>query len=156
MVDFLSAVRSESDLFAAAIRRGDLGSQVPTCPDWRLTDLIWHLAEVQSFWASIVDGLLDSPESVQQPDRPGNQELSAFFENQSARLSGALAAGDPDSACWSWYEHGGNVGWVRRRQAHEALIHRIDAELTAGPVSPVDPDLAADGIDEILTTMLDV
>jgi len=40
------------------------------------------------------------------------------------------------------------------RTAHEALIHRVDAELTAGvPVAPLDPALAADGIDEVLTVM---
>ena len=38
------------------------------------------------------------------------------------------------------------VGYIRRRQAHEALIHRLDAELTAGAVTPLDPDLAADGV----------
>ncbi len=51
--------------------------------------------------------------------------------------------------------HDQSVGFVRRRQAHEALIHRVDAELTAGTaISPIEPDLAADGVDEILTVMI--
>jgi hypothetical protein len=38
--------------------------------------------------------------------------------------------------------------------AHEALIHRVDAELAAGaPVSPADDVLAIDGVNEILTWM---
>ena len=41
----------------------------------------------------------------------------------------------------------------RRRQAHEALIHRLDAELTAGAVSGLDPALAADGVQECLAVM---
>lgn len=50
---------------------------------------------------------------------------------------------------------------MARRQAHEALIHRIDAGLTVAaaggpPPAPVDPLLAADGIDELLRGMLDV
>ena len=45
------------------------------------------------------------------------------------------------------------MGFVRRRQAHEALIHRIDAELTAGRRTPVDPLLGADGVDEALRVM---
>jgi hypothetical protein len=44
---------------------------------------------------------------------------------------------------------------VCRRQAHEALIHRVDAELAAGERSSIDAVLATDGIDEILTVMLD-
>ena len=43
-----------------------------------------------------------------------------------------------------------SIGFIRRRQAHEALIHRVDAEMAAGRKSPVDRDLAADGVDEIL------
>ena len=43
------------------------------------------------------------------------------------------------------------VDFVRRRQAHEALIHRLDAELVAGDPTPVDRDLASDGVDEVLT-----
>ncbi|WP_238993563.1 hypothetical protein [Nocardioides caldifontis] len=45
------------------------------------------------------------------------------------------------------------VGYIRRRQAHEALIHRLDAELTAGTVTALDPTLASDGVDEALDVM---
>jgi hypothetical protein len=41
-----------------------------------------------------------------------------------------------------------------RRQAHEALIHRVDAEQTAGLESVIDPDLAADGVAEFLERMI--
>ncbi len=43
---------------------------------------------------------------------------------------------------------------MRRRQAHEALIHRVDAELTVGAVTPLDPPLAKDGVDEIVGVMM--
>jgi hypothetical protein len=47
------------------------------------------------------------------------------------------------------------VGWVARRQAHEALIHRVDAELGVGtPVTPASAALAADGLDELFDVML--
>jgi hypothetical protein len=38
--------------------------------------------------------------------------------------------------------------------AHESVIHRLDAELAHGVVTPIDAALAADGIDEILVLML--
>ena len=38
---------------------------------------------------------------------------------------------------------------------HETAIHRVDAELAAEDVTPLDPDLALDGIDEILRIMLE-
>ena len=31
-----------------------LGARVPSCPDWSLTELIWHLGRVQRFWATTV------------------------------------------------------------------------------------------------------
>lgn len=38
--------------------------------------------------------------------------------------------------------------------AHEALVHRVDAELTAGmEASPVDVALPIDGVNEVLTWM---
>ncbi len=40
------------------------------------------------------------------------------------------------------------------RMAHETVVHRVDAELAAGEVTPVDPELAADGVDEVLRVML--
>ena len=42
-----------------------------------------------------------------------------------------------------------------RRQPHEALIHRVDAELAAGAPTGLDEALATDGVDEILTVMID-
>jgi hypothetical protein len=42
-----------------------------------------------------------------------------------------------------------------RRQAHEALIHRVDAQLVAGlEVARPDVALAADGIDELVNVFL--
>ncbi len=155
MRNYLDAIVTESARFGNILRDTPGISRVPSCPDWSLSDLGWHLAEVQYFWASIVENLFLSPEAVPDLERPEDTELSSLFDVQSARLVAALRAGNPDDECWSWHEPGTNVGWVRRRQAHEALIHRIDAELTAGSVSPIEDDLATDGVDEILTTMLD-
>ena len=42
------------------------------------------------------------------------------------------------------------LGFWTRRQAHEALIHRVDVELAVGAPSAIEPRLAADGIDEML------
>ena len=43
-------------------------------------------------------------------------------------------------------------GWLG--QAHGALIHRVDAELTMGSSSAIDAELAEDGIDEMLSNMI--
>lgn len=120
-----------------------------------MADLAWHLAEVQHFWASIVADLLPSPESVAALERPADDELASLFIEQTSRLITALESRPPNAECWSWHDEGRTVGWVLRRQAHEALIHRIDAELGAADRTAINDELAADGVDEILRVMLD-
>ena len=63
-----------------------------------------------------------------------------------------LEQADPAEPAWTWSTEQ-TVGFTFRRQAHEALIHRLDAEQTAGAVTPLDPALAADGVLECLDVM---
>ncbi|WP_052668211.1 maleylpyruvate isomerase N-terminal domain-containing protein [Nitriliruptor alkaliphilus] len=149
-------VAEESARFLRALRRTDLERVVPSTPGWSAADLAWHLAEVQWFWGAVVADLLDDVEPLVEPERPtSDRELLATVARRSADLVTALERRDGSEACWSWFEGGGHVGWVARRQAHEAIIHRVDAELVAGaPVSDVAPAVAADGIDELLRDMI--
>ncbi len=154
MLDYVTVIEEQSARFADLLA-ADLRSDVPSCPEWTLADLGFHLAEVQSFWATIAGDLLTSPDGVDELTRPDNADLAATFRRESARLLAALEARAPNDPCWSWDSSGGTVAWVHRRQAHEVLIHRFDAELAARVLhAPVDPELAADGVDEILTSML--
>jgi hypothetical protein len=46
------------------------------------------------------------------------------------------------------------ASWARR-QAHELVVHRMDLEGAAGRApAPVDPVLAEDGVDELLTVVV--
>ncbi|MGH7910450.1 MAG: hypothetical protein ACREOV_01875, partial [Candidatus Dormibacteraceae bacterium] len=56
---------------------------------------------------------------------------------------------DWDTAVWSW-SGDDRVGFWARRMAGEAAVHAVDAQLVTGPVAPLAPDLAADGISEWL------
>ncbi len=70
------------------------------------------------------------------------------------RLVAALETADPADPAWTWAEEQ-TVGFTFRRQAHEALIHRVDAEQTAGvPLSELDVALSVDGVSEIISVML--
>lgn len=154
--DHLAAIDSESVRFSELLAAVSMDVAVPSCPGWTVADLAWHLAEVQHFWGTIVAGLLQDPDQVVKPDRPDDPELPEFFDRQSRLLREALTTRHPDDACWSWHDGGHSVAWVARRQAHEALIHRIDAELAANTMFRVDEALAADGVDEVLRVMMDV
>jgi uncharacterized protein (TIGR03083 family) len=130
----------------------DPGARVPSCPDWDAADLVWHLATVQRWWAEVIGARPARPEEV-EPSRPASyDELLALFDQWSGDLVAALESADPADEAWNWSsDH--TVGFILRRQAHEALIHRVDAELTAGLASELDAALAADGVDEVLDVM---
>ena len=154
-LDYLDHLQRESARFLTAVLAAAPDAPVPSCPGWSADDLLWHLAEVQWFWSEIVRSGTDDPEPVQaaKPARPGDRAaLADFYRVASGGLLATLAAAAPDDAAWTWSsDH--TVGFIRRRQAHEALVHRVDAELAAGVRTPLDPLLAADGVDEALRVM---
>lgn len=151
--EYLEHLRDESTAFVERLRSCDPRRPVPSCPDWVADDLLWHLGEVQWFWGTVVKDRLQSVDGLEPPSRPDTHAgLLAFFETQSQRLQDALTAADPAEPVYMWAADK-SVGYIARRQAHEALIHRLDAELTTDDISPLDPVLAADGVEEALGVM---
>ncbi|HET6626661.1 MAG TPA: maleylpyruvate isomerase family mycothiol-dependent enzyme [Nocardioidaceae bacterium] len=153
-LNFLTHIRDESARFIDVLRDAPPDAQVPTCPDWRTDDLLWHLGEVQWFWATIVREAVMDPATLDDPERPADRAgLLEFLGSSSAALVTALAETEPEAARWTWAPEQ-TAGFILRRQAHEALIHRLDAELTAGVErSTMDPALCTDGVDETLRVM---
>lgn len=153
-LDYLAHLARESARFAEVARDLPVGARVPTCPAWEGDDLLWHLGEVQWFWGTIVrENVTGARAEELKPPRPADRAgLVEFFERASRALAEGLAARPPAAPAWTWADDQ-TVGFIRRRQAHEALIHRLDAELTAGTRGPMDPRLSADGVDEMLRVM---
>lgn len=151
---YLDHIRTESRRFRDVLSTCDPVARVPSCPDWDAADLLWHLTGVQRFWAEIVEKRPAPPaEDAPEAGRPAGQaDLLAAFDAASAALTGALEAADPADEAWHWAPVQ-TVGTTLRRQAHEALIHRLDAEQAAGEVTPLDRALAADGVLELLEVM---
>jgi uncharacterized protein (TIGR03083 family) len=155
--EYLAVLRRVDARFADAAAQAVLAHgwtvQVPGCPAWTLSDLVWHLAEVQHFWAWVVRTRAQDPSAYSKPARPSDEELLGYGLAQSAELEAALAAADPQEAVWTWAPRK-DVGFVLRRQAHEATIHTADVEELLGDVRPIPPRVAMDGLDEWLEVMV--
>jgi uncharacterized protein (TIGR03083 family) len=150
---YLDHIGRESRRFRDVLAECDPRADVPSCPDWRADDLLWHLGEVQHFWTWMVTNRPKDPEEYDQPERPGDHAgLLSFYDQHHAALLDALSRAEPSDEAWTWSQDH-TVGFIFRRQAHEALIHRRDAELAAGTLTPFPSDLAADGVDEVLDIM---
>jgi len=152
--DYVRHLRSESRRFRDVLASCPSGTRIPGCPDWNASDLLWHLAEVQWFWARTVRTRPAAPgDDDAGPERPTSYDgLLAAFDDWSGELAAQLESSDASEKAWTWADDQ-TVGFIQRRQAHEALIHRLDAEQAAGSVTPLDARLAADGVVECLDVM---
>src|SRR3954451_23108997 len=155
--DYLPALRRANARFADAAAEAVLSrgwtARVPGCPDWTLSDLVWHLAGVQRFWTWIVRTRAADPSGYVQPTDVPDDELLGYGMVQSAALEAALAAADPADRVWTWAERQ-DVAFVLRRQVQEATVHTADAEDVGGAIRPIPADIGLDGLDEWLEVMV--
>lgn len=148
---YLAAIRSDSALLAAAAHSG-LDEPAPCCEGWTVRDVVGHTGSVHRQKERVVrEGWLDGQPEMDEPPADG---LIAWFEEGAARLEQTLSGTDPVTPIWTWNPEDQTVGFWYRRMAHETLIHRVDAEQAHTEVSLIDPDLAADGIDEVLSLFI--
>ncbi|MEV5827375.1 maleylpyruvate isomerase family mycothiol-dependent enzyme [Spirillospora sp. NPDC052242] len=145
---FLDHLEDDFSRFRAIAASG-LSAPVPTCPGWTVADLARHVGEVYLHKTRTVrEGA--EPEPWPPPDLAAEDPL-VLLDRTYADLRAELTAHEPGDPAVTWYAPDQTVGFWMRRMAHETLIHRIDAELALGrPPAPVPPDLAADGVDELL------
>ncbi len=157
-IDHISAIAEQNAAFTAAVSApGALDRQVPSCPGWTVADLVFHLGEVQAFWTLVLraGGGLPSDADEAAAKDPGD-DLLGWWRSSSAGLVEQLKGMDPTAPSWCWWNpsNSSDAAGVAWRQAHEAVVHRWDAEAAVGDVRPIDPALAADGVDEFVARYL--
>lgn len=150
--DYAAAIRRDGAALADAAG-GRLEARVVSCPEWRMSDLVWHTAQVHDFWYQVADQRLSDPREAKQSERPGDDEVVAYFRAGVERLAALIETADPATPVWTWSPQQ-DIAFIGRRMAQETAVHRWDAEAAAGAPAPIEADLAADGIEEFLTVML--
>lgn len=140
----IAHLRHEYGLFEAAVAAAAPDATVPSCPEWSAADLADHVAMV---YAHKVVCIRTGAQPKPWPPAEGIGPLERVF----AELIEELGARSPQEPASTWFPKDQTVGFWVRRMVHETAIHRIDAELAAGiEPHPVHPELAVDGIDEML------
>jgi uncharacterized protein (TIGR03083 family) len=125
---------------------------VPTCPDWDVAKLIRHTGFVHRWAAAIVATRSTEPLQMNGLDMglPADPaDYPAWLAAGAAPLVTVLRDAGPDTAVWAWGADP-RSGWWARRQLHETIVHRADAEVAVGIEPRVDPRAAADGVSEFL------
>jgi uncharacterized protein (TIGR03083 family) len=150
--EYVAALRREGHRIAAAAE-GTLDWVVPSCPEWTVADLVWHLGNVHAFWRQIANGTISGPEAYAEPERPTGGELVAWFRTGVDETVGVLERLDPATPAWTWAPEK-NVGFIQRRMAQETTVHCWDVLRAVGRDEPIEAKLAVDGIDEFLGVCL--
>lgn len=136
----------------AEVADGRLAADVPSCPGWSVRDLVRHVAEVYEH--KIACTLLQQAPDPWPPEWPADRDPVEWFDDAHTRLLEMFERSEPSTPSATWWPPDQTVGFWARRMAHETAVHRADAELAAGTLTPIDADLATDGVDEILHLML--
>src|SRR5439155_912391 len=149
---YLDALRREGELLASAAERFTLDTPIPTCPDWRLRDLLHHIGDVHRWARAHVAEGRQKPIGRKELTAlagplPDDADLLAWFREGHARLVHTLQTADPATECWTFLAAPSPVAFWTRRQAHETGIHRADAESPGGAagMTPYPAPFAADG-----------
>jgi uncharacterized protein (TIGR03083 family) len=152
-----------AEIRASAARLADMASAhdpdlpVPTCPDWTLRQLATHVGRVHRWAAEIVSTraaeriAFDSPPDGKYPADPA--ERAAWLNAGADGVIAAITAAG-DEPVWAFGRLAPASFWGRR-QSHETMVHRADAELAVGADVELDTVLAADAIDEWLASVID-
>jgi uncharacterized protein (TIGR03083 family) len=147
----LAEVIGSTATLAQIAATADPASQVPTCPDWTLRQLITHVGRAHRWAAAIVATQAAEPIPLREvpdgrlPDDPAARP--AWLRDGAARLAGAVRAGG--GPVWTHLGPGPASYWARR-MAHETAVHRADGQIAVGTRPAIDPVIAADGIAEWL------
>jgi uncharacterized protein (TIGR03083 family) len=146
-------LEDDARLLLAAARSAPR-APVPTCPGWTARDVVDHTGEVYAHKVAAMR-LGRRPQEGDWPWAPDDDSVFGWFSERLAELVAELDTRDPAASSWTWFPGDQTVGFWLRRMAHETAIHRVDAQLAAAvPLTPHDPRLAADGVDELLGTFL--
>jgi uncharacterized protein (TIGR03083 family) len=155
VIDHLQGLREEIDRVRAAV--DDLDAPVPSCPDWRVRDLLYHLGSVYRMFRRVADeGWMERPPRPAIDDRPEalDDRIVAWTEEQAELLLRALGRLDPAAPRWN-FSPGPQVGaFIPRRMHHETVMHRWDLEAAAGRPGTIDEPVAVDGVREYLEVFL--
>ncbi|MGW5260001.1 maleylpyruvate isomerase family mycothiol-dependent enzyme [Microbispora sp. NPDC004025] len=152
---YTEAAAAEIGRMAGAVRGRDGATPVPTCPGWDLRALTEHTGAIHRWAAAMVRDAAPRRYDREAMDHGFPEdfaEAAGWLEAGGVLLTEALKSRDPDTEMWGWAEDRRARFWSRR-QLHETVVHRADAEIALGITPRIDEDVAADGVEEFFAVL---
>jgi len=153
---YLAVIRPETSLLAATAEEAGLDADVPTCPGWKVSDLVLHMGEVHRWATAAVAGRATKLGQIPGDflgSLPGPAEATDWLRRGADALCDTLEHADTDVAYATFLADPATpplLFWARR-QALETTVHRVDAESALDRCNLISHEVALDGIDEYLT-----
>lgn len=151
-VPWLDELERAARFVEQAVAADVLARPVPACPGWDVGELLRHLGVVQR----VVVGWVEAGRRPRAtPSGPDDGDVRAWFAHGWRRLQETLDAGPASTPAATWCPWDATLGFWRRRQAHEHLVHAVDVAQALGLDEPAVPGaVALDGVDEVLRLWL--
>jgi len=142
----------DADVAALLAASGDLAADVPGCPGWTVRDLLCHVVGVYRHKIVAID-TATQPAAADWGSLADTDDPREVLATEYAALRERLTARDPLTPTWAWWPTEQTLAFWIRRMAQETAVHRWDAQTAAqglAGAAPIDAELAADGVDELL------
>jgi uncharacterized protein (TIGR03083 family) len=150
-LDYVAILRERSRALLE-VAQANLDAVVPSCPGWTNADLAAHMGGVWG-WTSAVVRTGARSDLPAAPTDAGGPTVIAWAEEQLHNVLSTLEKADPSADCWTFGLPRTAMFWFRR-QALETAVHTWDCQGSIGDPEPLDGELASDGIEEFLVSML--
>lgn len=144
--DYHTRLIADAQRLRAILADGDLARDIAGCPGWDLAELGQHVGGIYRFATAGVEG-----RAIDEPTGP--RERAALLDWVDSGLAPLLTVFEPRDwtrDCWT-FAPPHRVGFWVRRMCHETALHLWDAETSEGSSAGIDPVLAADGVEEVVT-----
>lgn len=144
-------LRTEATALAAAAELSPPDRAVPACEGMTVGELVRHVGSVHRLvarWAT------SGSRPTTWAAEPNGADPVDWYRVGAASLLAVLTPARAERPAATWCPWDRTLGFWLRRMAHETAVHRVDAQAAAGLAAPLDAELAADGIDEVLKLWL--
>ena len=157
----LEGLREAMVAFVRYADRAGLAAPVPTTPDWSVRRLVAHQGMVHRWAAATLRGEASTETRWEHQGATSPDPLAWLREGATEVATTIAVAPDDVDAMVFLADAGTPREFWARRQCHETAIHAVDALSAALGRRPraaeaawVSPEVALDGIDELLTGFL--
>jgi uncharacterized protein (TIGR03083 family) len=151
---YLELIAQDGTKLSTTARRLDLDLPIPTCPGWTVRECVRHTGGAYQHKISCMRlGRRPGDDEFEEGPATGVDVID-WFDTSLATLLAELRDRGPSAPSYTWWPADQTTGFWYRRMAQETAVHRIDVEDAGAAATPIDEDLAVDGIDEVLDRFL--